>query len=134
MQVTHKTDLRSGYLYLQKDGLVFDLYDAKSVNDYVDAHHNKASRNGFDSLKWHAFKVSFEGANQTLEIQTLANGKTTHFNNYYIGNDPDHWGEKAYGFGEVTYQNVYAGIDFKMYSKLFDLKYDFVVQPGADPS
>ncbi len=133
-QVTHKTDLKSGYLYLQKDGLVFDLYDPKKVNDYIDAHHNKSSRSGLDSLNWHAFKINFENANEEVDVSVVSCKKSAHFNNYYIGNDPEHWGENAYGYSEVSYQNVYDGVDFKIYSKLFDLKYDFIVQPGADPN
>lgn len=133
-QVTHKTDLRSGYLYLQKDGLVFDLYDAKMVNDYVNAHHNKSSRLGFDSLQWHSFKINFEGANDFDQVKTISTNPTAHFNNYYLGDDPNNWGEKAYGYYEVGYKDVYPKIDFKIYSRLFDLKYDFIVNPGADPS
>lgn len=133
-QVTHKTDLRSGYLYLQKDGLVFDLYDARTVNDYVVAHHNNSSRQGFDSLQWHSFKVSFENANSPDEIKILSKNQTPHFYNYYIGKDEANWGERAFGYYEVAYENVYNNIDFKMYSRLFDLKYDFIVAPGGDPS
>lgn len=133
-QVTHKTDLRSGYLYLQKDGLVFDLYDAKTVNEYVDAHHNKSSRSNLDSLNWHAFKVHFENANDLNSIHIDSKERTSHFNNYYLGNDPDKWAEKAFGYYEVNYYDVYPNIDFKIYSRLFDLKYDFIVQPGADPT
>lgn len=134
VQVTHKTDLRSGYLYLQKDGLVFDLYDAKTVSDYTEAHYNKPNRKELDSLSWHAFKVNFENANDPDQIEIEVGDRTPHFNNYYLGNDPTKWAEKAYGYYEVSYKNVYPDIDFKIYSRLFDLKYDFIVQPGADPS
>lgn len=130
-QVTHKTDLRSGYLYLQKDGLVFDLYDAKTVNDYIDAHHNKTSRDAIDSLHWHAFKVSFDDA-RIDDIVVESRNRTEHFNNYYLGSDPQKWGEEAYGFYEVSYKGVYNNIDFKIYSRLFDLKYDFIVNPGGE--
>lgn len=133
-QVTHKTDLRSGYLYLQKDGLVFDLYDAKTISDYTEAHYSKPNRKELDSLNWHAFKVNFKNANAPGLIEIEEGERTPHFNNYYLGNDPEKWAEKAYGFYEVGYKNVYPDIDFKIYSRLFDLKYDFIVQPGADPS
>lgn len=134
VQVTHKTDLRSGYLYLEKDGLVFDLYDARTVNDYVDAHHKKSSRIGIDSLKWHAFKIRFEGAQASEMIEVVATDRTPHFNNYYLGNDPSKWGENAYGYYDVEYLNVYPKVNFKIYSRLFDLKYDFIVEPGGDPA
>lgn len=131
-QVTHKTDLRSGYLYLEKNGLVFDLYDAKTVNEYVNAHHHKSSRLGFDSLNWHSFRINFENATEWKDIEVVSEQQTAHFSNYYLGNDPNNWGEKAYGYHEVSYKNVYPDVDFKIYSRLFDLKYDFIVQPGGD--
>ena len=34
-QVKFKTDLKGGYLYLEKNGFLIDLYDAKTVNQFV---------------------------------------------------------------------------------------------------
>lgn len=134
VQVTHKADLKSGYLYVQKDGLVFDLYDPIEVNRYVDAHHNKTARNGFDSLHWHAYKIQFKNCDVSKNVQLSADFPTAHVYNYYIGNDPNKWGENARGYSAITYQNLYPNIDFKIYGQLFNLKYDFIVAPGGDPS
>ena len=40
-KVAYKADLKSGYLYLQEDGFLFNLYDAHSVNKYIKNHHLK---------------------------------------------------------------------------------------------
>jgi hypothetical protein len=34
----------------------------------------------------------------------------------------------------VRYTNVYPGVDLVYYGKQRQLEYDFVIQPGADPS
>src|SRR5207253_8572361 len=37
-------------------------------------------------------------------------------------------------FQAVTYKNVYPAIDVKYYSEAGNLKYEFIVSPGADPA
>lgn len=129
--VTHKADLKSGYLYAQTDGILFDLYDPQQVNKYMDAHHAKSLRTDLDSLSWHAYKVSFVGRNKEELISVKGLQRTEHFYNYYLGDDPNKWAQEAYGFGGVVYENLYDGVDFKLYGQLFNLKYDFIVHPGA---
>ncbi len=63
--------------------------------------------------------------------------------NYFIGNDPSKWRTKVPLYAKVKAENVYPGIDMVYYGNPFDgaqggghgqLEYDFVVNPGADPS
>ena len=37
-------------------------------------------------------------------------------------------------YESVIYKEIYPGIDLKYYSYEGSLKYDFIVEPGADPS
>jgi len=129
-QVNFKADLKAGYLYLEEDGLLFNLYDPQTVNKYVEGHYNKELRKDLDVLRWHAYSVKFDGCNSNIQVES--EGKSSNYSNYFIGNDHSNWASEAYAFNEVTYKNVYNGIDFKMYSQLFNLKYDFVVGPNAD--
>jgi gliding motility-associated-like protein len=130
--VNYRADLKAGYLYLENDGLMFNLYDAATVNKYVSGHYDKSLRKDLDTLKWHAYKVSFENCNTQISKQSI--GKTSQYYNYFLGNDPKKWGSMAYGFEEVVYNEIYEGVDFKMYSQLFNLKYDFIVKPTGNPS
>ncbi|MEM8893038.1 MAG: hypothetical protein AAGC88_00590 [Bacteroidota bacterium] len=54
--------------------------------------------------------------------------------NYYLGNDPEHWGEGCRAYGSITYENLYDGIDLHFYTSTKGLKYDLIVHEGADPS
>jgi len=130
-QVNFKSDLRSGYLYLENDALLFDLYDPQTVNKYIEGHYKKELRKEITSLDWHAYKMTFENCNSNVSIQK--EHKTEAYYNYFLGNNPENWGSKAYGYDQITYSNIYTGIDFKMYSQLFNLKYDFIVAPNANP-
>jgi hypothetical protein len=54
--------------------------------------------------------------------------------NYFIGNDPKKWRTNVPTYARVKYANVYPGVDLVYYGNQGQLEYDFVVQPGADPS
>ncbi|MFT5600549.1 MAG: gliding motility-associated-like protein [Flavobacteriales bacterium] len=131
-QVSFKSDLRSGYLYLEDNGLLFNLYDPSTVNKYIEGHYNKELRRDIDELKWHSYKVNFVGGN--FDSKKTGTSPTDHYYNFYLGADKTKWASKAFGYHSVTYTDIYKGIDFKMYSQLFNLKYDFIVAPNADPS
>ncbi len=74
-------------------------------------------------------KLSFVNA-QTPTIQ----GKTLlpHYNNYFIGNDPDHWGIHCNNYTQVNYTNVWDNIDLSYFFTPQGMKYEYYVHPGAD--
>lgn len=53
--------------------------------------------------------------------------------NYLIG-DRSRWKTSVARYSQVRYQNVYPGIDITYYGSELKLEYDFVLQPGSDPS
>jgi hypothetical protein len=60
--------------------------------------------------------------------------KQTGYYNYLIGNDPSKHASNVGLYKEALVKNVYNGIDLRYYFDNGYLRYDFVVQPGADPS
>ena len=54
--------------------------------------------------------------------------------NYYRGNDPSKWVTDVPQFARVRYAAVYPGIDLVYHGSQQQLEYDFVVEPGVDPS
>ena len=75
-------------------------------------------------------KVIFEGANQVLPE---GRGELPHRSNYFRGNDSSTWNHGVKNFDSVVYQNLYDGIDLIFYTAEKELKYDFIVSPGAQP-
>ena len=53
--------------------------------------------------------------------------------NYLSGPDPSRWVLGVPGYGSVTYEQPYPGIDLVYRGAGSGLEYDFVVAPGADP-
>ncbi len=87
---------------------------------------------GDDILHSHAYNVDFAGANPNAVI--VPDKIQPGYNNYFLGNDSSQWKGDCKIFQSVTYKNMYPGIDVKFYSEYGNLKYEFIVNPGADPS
>jgi Beta-propeller repeat len=77
-------------------------------------------------------RMRLVGANSGAKItgQNELPGKV----NYFIGNDPEKWRTNVATFAKVRYEEVYSGIDLVYYGNQRQLEYDFVVEPGADPT
>jgi Beta-propeller repeat len=77
-------------------------------------------------------RMRYLGANVSPDLGglDLQEGKA----NYLIGNDPSKWQTDVPLFGRVVYRDLYPGIDMFYSSSARQLKSEFVVAPGADPS
>jgi len=54
--------------------------------------------------------------------------------NYFLGSNSEKWLTDIPTYGEVTYKDLYPGIDVRFYGHERRLEYDIVVAPGVDPS
>ena len=131
--ILYKADISSGTVYLEQNVITFDLVDQ---NDLMNAHHAHHTQNDGsdeeDIIHKHAYKMFFEGA-KTNAVITKKN-PTKEYYNYLLGNDPSKWASKVSAFGELTYNNLYNGIDLRIYSSGINMKYDIIVDPGSDVS
>ncbi len=73
-------------------------------------------------------------------VGTIRNARVTGLeelsgkSNYFLGDDPKKWRTNLPTYAKVKYTNIYPGVDLVYYGNQRQLEYDFVVQPGADPS
>ena len=79
----------------------------------------------------HAYKVKF--VNAATPVITGDKPLTT-YNNYFLGSDPSKWKGNCSIYQAVTYRNIYPGIDVRYYTNEGQLKYDIIVNAGADLS
>lgn len=84
------------------------------------------------AINGHFFKINLIGSNQYV-LPTVGRSLDGYYN-YFLGNDSCHWATNVLAFASIIYPNVYDGIDFRVSSVGNNLKYDFIVKPGADPS
>ncbi|MDX9751433.1 MAG: gliding motility-associated C-terminal domain-containing protein [Flavobacteriales bacterium] len=120
------------YRALVPDGVVFVEADALTFVQYADlplqAHGGGHVPAG--PPRAHAYRVHFVGGRATAH-----QGERTaaHYENHFIGNDPDHWGTGCAVHGAVRLKDVWPGIDMRL-DGAHGLKYDLIVAPGADPA
>lgn len=155
--ITFKGDLSGGAFFLRKTGftvlqhLPADLEQlAEMAHGHADGHTRpsrpvRPTRNQKNPgtipvpsdireviVHSHAYSMDFVAANPAVRMETAKADEG--YVNYFIGDDPAKWAGGCHIFGEVIYKDLYPGIDVKYYSEAGSLKYEFIVQPGADPS
>jgi gliding motility-associated-like protein len=82
-------------------------------------------------VRGHAYEVTFLNAGNP---EIYAEKASDSYANYLIGNDASKWQSGIKSYQLVNYKSLYPGIDMQVYSEASVLKYDLIVQPGADPS
>lgn len=85
-----------------------------------------------DKIEFLLIKSSFINSNLDPEISSSL--LTTHKNNYFIGSDPTRWKTDIPSYRQITYHEIYNGIDLKFYGSPNRMEYDFVIAPGSDPA
>lgn len=130
--ILYQATIPNGKLFLEKDGIMFLLYNPEDVSRNHDIHHGLINNPTVEDylINCHAYKMFFKNGNPNVTTTTL--DKKTDYVNYYIGNDHSKWASKVGKFGEIIYENIYPNIDFKIYSQGTDIKYDFIVHPGGN--
>ena len=129
--VQYKIKLNNGAIFFENNCITYNFFNDADMQ-YSVAHHQNEWEN-FDLVKhFHAFKAHFRNSNNNPKI--VSSIITEDYENYFIGNNPLKWASNVRKFGEIKYENIYNGIDLKYYNDDNGLKYDFIVEPGADPS
>lgn len=96
-------------------------------------HHRELPDAGTDwQVKEHAVQVTFIGA--SANVQPLPFGRSSDYFNYFLGNDPEKWTSMAYAYSGMLYPSLYRDTDLKVYASGSNLKYDFIIAPGGDPT
>jgi len=76
-------------------------------------------------------RMKLVGANPRAVVAGRAELPGT--SNYFIGNDPSKWRTNVPQYARVEYEDVYRGVNLAYYGNQWQLEYDFIVKPGADP-
>lgn len=106
-------------------------YNFTHLGDVGKIHETSHDKDATLPIRGHAYKVHFKNA---LDVEFKEDGKHQEIYNYFLGNDPDKWASKVPIYDQVTYPNLYQGIDLVAYNKDGHFKYDFIVSPGISPA
>ena len=125
--VAFKTPIHSGSLWTDFTGFTYQLYDPQALGELHSAHGKRDS----ETLNGHVFRARFvNGCAQGVSGQD----PLKHYYNYYLSSNSSGFGEHCSAFNRAMLEEVYPGIDVRLYSTSSGLKYDWVLAPHADPS
>ncbi len=94
-------------------------------------HEAKHGRIKSGALRFHAYRVLFEGASGS-PLVTAAKEQSWYYN-YFYGNDPKRWHSGIHPALALDYKELYPGVDMHVASESGNLKYEFILAPGVDP-
>jgi gliding motility-associated-like protein len=122
-------EIPGGTFFAEKNALRFKFYDqtqfGKANKDHLHTKYHFLE----NKLNWQSYLMTFVGAN---EFNWQGGKKTEGYSNYFIGKDSTTWASYVYSYSSITAQEVYEGVQMKMYSQNNNFKYDFIVAPGIN--
>ena len=77
------------------------------------------------------YRLDINWLNANTNAELIKQNPLDGFNNYYLENCPN-GALNVKSYQQITYQNIYDGIDLKWYEKDGHLEYDYLVSAGAD--
>jgi gliding motility-associated-like protein len=128
--ILYSADIYGGTMFLENNCFTYSFSNAIIMSEFK--HKGVVPDRESFTMKKHAYRTSFMGANQNPVI--VGENKFGNYFNYFQGNDQSRWKGNVPAFGAVRYQNIYPQTDLLVYSQSNSLKYDFVLAPGADAS
>ncbi|MFT4601642.1 MAG: gliding motility-associated-like protein [Arenicella sp.] len=127
-KVHFRASLTAGNIWLENGGILYQF------TNYGEFHHAGLEMEVEEGTKYteHLVFAEFIGANPTYDIEKKY--KTKEYYNFFLGNDPSKWASDVRGFSHLNYVNLYDNIDLKLFEKEGQLKYEYTVKPGGNPS
>jgi len=99
---------------ITNDGIYFDFYRIYSEHIVGDV-----------------IKMKLENSN-TLKVEPI--NQSSNSINYFIGNDSKSWIKNVGTFEKLSFENVYSGINLELLTDGNSPRYDFIIEPFADPN
>ncbi len=125
-----------GRVGVSAKGFSIQLLDLEKLEEHhMEGHGAISEATGHsmpEPVNGHYFQINLIGSNPNAKA-TVGIPSEGHYN-YFLGSDSCRWASRALAYTSILYQDVYEGIDFRISSLDKNLKYDFIVRPGADPS
>ncbi|MFH2142833.1 MAG: PKD domain-containing protein [Bacteroidota bacterium] len=129
--ILYRADINNcGSLFIEKNTFSYNFVENIEENCCHHSHEKTSECEHHPDIQGHAFKINFINANPNTIV--CGEHKLNEYRNYFIGNDPSKWASNVDVFTQVNYNNIFIGIDLKIYDYNNGLKYDYIVSPGAD--
>lgn len=127
--VHYRACLPNGALFLEQNGFTYNFIELDTaLHAHAHPHHLVRRQK---TVNQHAIRVNILGA--AKDVRSQASYPYSHYTNYFLGNDKNKWAGGVKSYALVTYQNLYPGINMEWFGRGNEMKYQFVLSPGANP-
>lgn len=120
------TDLPNSHLYITSNEFLWQLYQLPEHRPHA---INAAETIPADTLYGHNYSMTFIGA-RFSDFTPLLPDLTAY--NYFTGSHFKKWVSGAKSYRLLEFRNIYPGISMKVNTAKNNIKYDLILQPGAD--
>jgi hypothetical protein len=122
-------------VWITKYGVNYTFYQIEKNSNAEKAERLPSKfENDLDDATFLGHRILLKLQNHNANPLPQGKIKQQGYYNYLIGNDPSKHASNVGLYKEAVVKNVYNGIDLRYYFDKGSLRYDFIVQPGADPS
>ncbi len=123
-----KADVGFGNIWLEKKGILYQFIDSDDFH-HADFTHRPIKN---PRVRQHYLYLQFVNCLPNANIQKTA--QSSEYYNYFLGNKPSKWASGCFSYSDITYQELYKGIDARFFEQNGQLKYEFKVKPNVDPN
>ena len=127
--ILYRADFGLLAMFAERDRLVFSKIDEAVLERVHDAQHEAPEFMDNVRVNGHAWYAWFEGANPSAEV--TREGRSSDYFNYFIGNDRSKWTSDVRHFEEVSYRQLWPGVDLRLHDEQGGFKYDVLVADAA---
>jgi hypothetical protein len=124
--VRYKAKLTPGFIDFKKNQFHFVFFN----EDIHEMMHDRKNSSVKNTISGHVFNINFIDANPNVEFSSDKN--QAYYHNYFLGNDESKWAGNVSLFENITYHELYNGIDMLIKSENQNMVYDYIVKPHAD--
>ena len=129
-QVLYKAKLNGGALFAEADRLTLVFLDPAQLAQFQKAKLNPAlTANGHITAA--AYQMIFKECQSNTEI--IGSKRQQYHHNYFLGHQKNKWASQVPLYQELSYLQLYDGINLILYQHEQQLKYEFHLSAGANP-
>lgn len=127
-EVLYLTQIGGLNTWITSKGMLYEFYKTQEIN--------KTEKGKFDDKQYKSWgqRISYTLSGDNETRKTEGKLKLQGYKNYLIGNDDSKYASNVGLYKEVIVKNVYSGIDMRYYFDEKILRYDYIVNPGANPN